>query len=132
MAEELSHRQKLFLEALRKNFGIISKAIESCDGAIKSRNTHYDWLKESEAYREGVKDAREVALDLVEAKAFELINGIQIVRSGKKVYTTPPNERLIIHFLKTLGRSRGYGEVSEVVQYNPEGPPSWFNGEEIQ
>ena len=89
--------KKAMVEALTKSLGIVSTACKSVNIA---RQTHYEWYKEDEAYRNDVDDVSEMAIDFVESKLFKLIN--------------EENPTAIIFFLKTKGKQRGYIEKSEV------------------
>ena len=61
-----------------------------------SRQTIYDYMKRYKAVREAVQDGREKTLDVAEGALLRLI------KDGNVAAT--------IFFLKTQGRSRGYGE----------------------
>ena len=86
-------KQSKFLKALVENNGSITKACESAD---IHRMLYYKWLKEDEEFKEKVNSLNELNLDLAEKKLMELIE---------------QNDRAaIIFYLKSKGKSRGYGE----------------------
>ncbi len=104
------------LEALEKHKGIVSTA---CASIGLARSTYYSWLKDDEPFRLSVEDIQEVAIDFVESKLMEKINGITML--GKEggdeeypTYTLPPSDTAIIFYLKTKGKKRGYVERSEI------------------
>lgn len=88
------------LKALKKHKGLISYACE--EGNI-ARRTYYDWLADDPAFKEATKDIQERALDAVEKSAHRIM-------LDKK----NPNPTMIIFYLKTKGRSRGFIEKHEV------------------
>lgn len=103
----IANHKKRALQALEKNLGNISKA---CKEAKISRKQFYEWAKEEE-FKEQIKEAGEVALDFVEDQAIERIKGI---KNAKGNYIVHPSDTMIIFYLKTKGKSRGYVERMEV------------------
>jgi len=102
--------KKKILEALENCQGIVTTA---CKSANMPRSTYYLWLKEDEEFAESVAEIQEVALDFVESKLMEKINGIK-VQVGENVYDNPPSDTAIIFYLKTKGKKRGYIERQEI------------------
>ena len=106
--------KKAMIEALKKSLGIVSTA---CESVGISRQTHYRWLKEDSEYKELTEDISEHAIDFVESKLFEKIEGVQI---GKEmdghtvVYDLAPSDTAIIFYLKTKAKKRGYVERQEI------------------
>ena len=90
--------KKKMLEALEFNLGIVS---HSCTACNISRQTHYQWLKNDEDYKEEVEAITESAIDFVESKLYDRI---------KHNCTAS-----IIFYLKTRAKSRGYQERTELV-----------------
>lgn len=89
--------KKKMIEALHHSNGVVTSAIQSVN---LHRSTFYKWMKEDEAFKKEVDDIRESALDFVESKMFERIeNG---------------SDTMIIFFLKTQGKKRGYVEKQEI------------------
>lgn len=114
MGSDISDNKKRLLEALEKTLGNVS---EGCRQANVSRDTHYRWLKEDEVYKLNVEELTNVAIDFVEGKLFEKINGISMANSskdGEVVYKLAPSDTAIIFFLKTKAKKRGYVERSEI------------------
>lgn len=92
------HPQKqAMVQALEKTLGIITKA-SKMSGV--SRKSHYRWMEDDEEYKEVVDSIADIALDYVEDKMFEQID-----------MGNPP---LIMMYLKTKGKKRGYIEKTEV------------------
>ena len=114
-ARKTDKAKTLFLEALQKSMGIISKA---ADISGLSRDQHYHWMEVDPGYKAAVEAILERRIDFVESKLFELINGVKTVIKvdGKDqvVYTTPPDKTAIIFFLKTIAKKRGYTERTEL------------------
>jgi len=102
------------IEALEKSLGIVSTA---CNSVGISRQTHYRWLSEDPEYKQQVEDISEMAIDFVESKLHEKINGVAILsKDDENVYHQPPSDTAIIFFLKTKAKKRGYIERTEVEQ----------------
>src|SRR5690606_28279089 len=96
--KKLTHKQKLFLEVLGNNMGVVKLAVSKFGNM--SRATHYRWM-ENPLYRKAVEDITEDCVDITEAKL------IQKIQEG--------DNACIIFHLKTKGKHRGYVEKSEVV-----------------
>lgn len=107
------------LEALEKYKGIVSTA---CASIGLARSTYYDWYNKDEEFKSKVDEIADVALDFVEGKLFEKINGVMIAGKGadeddeveQPCYKVPPSDTAIIFYLKTKGKKRGYIEKTEV------------------
>lgn len=107
------------VEALSECFGIVTDA---CRKSKVPRSTYYKWLNEDDDFRKAVADTQEEAIDFVEGKLFQKINGVQ-VRKGTTgegdeqedvVYDLPPSDTAIIFYLKTKAKKRGYVERTEL------------------
>lgn len=85
------------IEALQESNGVVTTAIQSVK---MNRSTFYKWMNEDEEFKKEVDDIRESALDYVESKMFERI--------------TNGSDTMIIFFLKTQGKKRGYIERSQL------------------
>ena len=90
-------QKKALLGALEKSLGIVTTA---CKSVGVSRNTHYRWMLEDDAYKRSVLELADVTLDFAESKLHEQILGNNIAA--------------IIFYLKTKGKVRGYVERTEV------------------
>ncbi len=90
-------KKKAMIEALEVSLGVITSA---CDKVGITRRTHYTWLKEDEEYKDACDDIVNAAKDFVETKMFE-----QIKRG---------NAYLIMNYLKTKCKDRGYVERQEI------------------
>lgn len=90
---EADNRKQNLLAALREARGIVSVA---CARAGVARRTFYNWLDTDEDFKLSVEDVNEEAVDFVEGKLMERIEG--------------GAERSIIFYLKTRGKKRGYKE----------------------
>lgn len=104
------------LAALEEHKGIVSIA---CKAIGFTRSTFYRWLDEDPEFKKAVEELHEVALDHVESKLFEKIDGVSISKGQDEdgndiVYNVPPSDTAIIFYLKTRGKKRGYIEKSEM------------------
>ena len=122
MAEEinidtLDTDKKAMLATLEEFYGIVLPAAKK---AGICRATHYNWYNTDPIYKAAVDDMSNVALDHVESKLFEKIEGVQV--QGKEgVYDVPPSDTALIFYLKTKGKNRGYVERQENRQVDGEG-----------
>ena len=89
--------KKAMLDALEQSLGIVTSA---CKAVGISRETHYRWMLEDEAYKAGVADLANVALDFAESQLHKQIKG--------------GNPSSTIFYLKTKGKGRGYVERQEI------------------
>jgi len=106
--------KKGMVEALTKSLGIVSTA---CESVGISRQTHYRWLSEDPEYKQHVDDISEMAIDFVESKLHEKIEGVtmgKVVDGRDVIYDLAPSDKAIIFFLKTKAKKRGYVERQEV------------------
>jgi hypothetical protein len=106
--------KKKILEELEKQKGIVSTA---CNNTQTPRSTFYNWLKTDEKFKEAVEEIQEVAIDYVESKLFEKIEGVfesKETQQGINVYKVPPSDTAIIFYLKTKAKKRGYIEKSQM------------------
>lgn len=94
--------KKTLLEALRKTCGNIT---EACKKANVHRNTYYFYYDRDEDFRKEVACVKEELLDWGEGKLIEGIN------KGDKA-----SAALLIFFLKTQGKHRGYVERTETYE----------------
>jgi hypothetical protein len=114
---ELDIRKRAMIEALEKNLGIIAQA---CRVVGISRQTHYDWMRDDLLYNKQVKMISETAIDFVEGKLLELVNGVRVQDSKNPqiVYVQPPNVAACIFYLKTNAKKRGYIERYDIMLDN--------------
>ena len=89
--------KKAMISALEKSLGVVTSA---CKNVGISRETHYKWLREDEAYKDAVDDLENVALDFAESQLHKQISG--------------GNPTSTIFYLKTKGKRRGYVERQEI------------------
>jgi hypothetical protein len=125
--------KKAMIEALKKSLGVVKTA---CVVVGIARQTHYRWLEEDPEYKLATEDIGEEAIDFVESKLFEKIEGISVSQGiddqGKsKVYTVPPSDTAIIFYLKTKGKKRGYIERTEFAGV-PDQPLSMKSDDELK
>ena len=116
MAVEQSDIKKALLNALGDNYGIISEATKKVGIA---RSTFYEWLKIDPEFKIAVDEIQEEAIDHVEGKLFERINGVEVIKgyykNGEEIYySLPPDVQAISLYLKTRGKKRGYVEKTEI------------------
>jgi cyclophilin family peptidyl-prolyl cis-trans isomerase len=111
------NRKALVLEKLEESRGIVSMA---CNNANLSRSQFYQWCKEDSEFKAAVDDINETAIDFVESKLFEKVNGVTVrkgvdLESGEDItYDLPPSDTAIIFYLKTKAKKRGYVERQEI------------------
>jgi hypothetical protein len=107
--------KKAMLEALEKSLGIVTTAAKTVG---IDRSTHYNWLKEDEAYKEAVEGISDMAIDFAESQLNQLMSGAkhQVVTNKGEIVEIKdaPNPSSIIFYLKTKGKKRGYIEKQEV------------------
>ena len=108
---EQVNTKKEILVALEAYHGIVTDA---CGSIGLSRSTFYDWLKTDLEFKAAVDEIQETALDFVESKLFQKINGISTKSHDGEVYQQPPSDTAIIFYLKTRGKRRGYIERTEL------------------
>lgn len=127
MAElnKVDNHKKMLIEALNGCKGIISTA---CKSVGLSRTQYYNYYNEDKEFAKLADEAQENAIDFVEGKLFEKINGISVIRYTQKgdeeIYEQPPSDTAIIFFLKTKGKKRGYVERQEVDHTSSDGSMS--------
>ena len=110
-------KQKM-IEALRMSMGIVTRAV----GMVEtSRAQYYVWLKEDSVFSAIVQEISEEAIDMVEGKMYQLINGVETVHptavnpdGSPVIFDTLPDKILIMFYLKTKAKHRGYIERTEV------------------
>jgi len=114
--------KKAMVEALKSSFGIVSTAASNVG---ISRQTHYNWIKDDPEYSEQVENINEAAIDFVESKLREKINGVTVQTYNSKgepvIYEQPPSDTAIIFYLKTKAKKRGYVERQEFTPVDPDG-----------
>lgn len=111
----MDSNKKKILEALEISKGIVTDACKSID---LPRSTYYTWLSNDEEFKLAVDEIQDVAIDFVEGKLMEKINGVTVQTYNSKgepvIYDQAPSDTAIIFFLKTKGKKRGYIEKTEV------------------
>lgn len=90
--EQLSFRQRQFLRAFFRSLGDVSKAARA---AGIPRRTYYNWIKDNLVFKLAVEEVKEENIDFAIGKLFELME--------------KGNAKATIYYLKTHGKSRGYG-----------------------
>ena len=100
------------IQALTKSLGVVKMA---CESVGISRQTHYNWIKDDEAYKQACDNLPEVVLDFAEHHLHKLIS--------------QGNPATTIFLLKTKGKRRGYVERQEI-EVAEKKPLSWFVGDD--
>ncbi len=100
------------IQALTKALGVVKMA---CESVGISRQTHYNWLKQDEAYKAACDNLPEIVLDFAEHHLHKLIS--------------QGNPAATIFILKTKGKGRGYVERQEI-EVAEKKPLSWFTGDD--
>ena len=115
MKPQNSTVKKAMIEALEKSLGIVTTAAKTVG---IDRTTHYNWLKDDEAYKEAVEGISDMAIDFAESQLNQLMSGAkhQVVTNKGEIVEIKdaPNPSSIIFYLKTKGKKRGYIEKQEV------------------
>lgn len=89
-----------------------------------SRTILYKWVEKDPKMKEIIEDARESALDLAESRMMKLIQGVpeyvdevdeETGRKSKRLngWRERPDSTLIMFFLKTRGKKRGYDQSNK-------------------
>lgn len=116
------------LTALAKCFGNVTEAAQAIG---ISRETHYRWIKEDEAYKKDVYQIGEMSKDFVESKLFQVINGYTLPedvsflsrdrRTGANQIVTQkgekhigPDTQAIKFYLSTRAKDRGYENATAI------------------
>lgn len=110
----MDNLKKRMIEALDATLGRVTPAAAKIDIA---RSTHYAWMKEDPEYKAAVDALGEKALDHVEDKLFELIDGAKyevMTETGVIELKDKPSATAAIFYLKTKGKKRGYIERNEL------------------
>jgi hypothetical protein len=113
--DKTDNNKKAVIEALQDCHGIVTDA---CKKTGVARSTFYQWLNEDAGFKAAVEEAQEQAIDFVEGKLFQKINGVKIGKLDDEgelnVYEQPPSDTAIIFYLKTKAKKRGYIERQEL------------------
>lgn len=94
---KIQQTKKALIEAMHKSLGVVSDA---CKTVGVDRGTFYNYINNDPEFAAAVAQSEETALDMVESKAYEQI------KQG--------NTAMIIFYLKTKGKRRGFVERQEV------------------
>jgi len=109
--DEIDNNKKFILELLEEHHGIVTTA---CKSLGLARATFYKWCNDDPNFKEAVEEITETAIDFVESKLMEKINGVTVLGQKDVIYEQPPSDTAIIFYLKTKGKKRGYVERSEI------------------
>lgn len=99
--------KKAMIEALEKSLGVVTSA---CKTVGIARQTHYEWYREDEAYKEAVDSVEGIALDFAESQLHKQIQNGEVSST--------------IFYLKTKGKKRGYIERQEIMHDTIPPPPA--------
>jgi len=115
--DEIDNNKKFILELLEEHHGIVTSA---CKSLGLARATFYKWCNDDPEFKASVEEISETAIDFVESKLMEKINGVQVM--GKDdVYDLAPSDTAIIFYLKTKGKKRGYVEKNIIDHTSSDG-----------
>ena len=89
-----------FLQAYEKSLGVLKTA---CEATGMCRKTIWEWRKKYPEFDEACHECEETAIDFVESRMFKKID------KGEK-----GSESLMIFYLKTKAKHRGYVEKQEI------------------
>lgn len=98
------NRQDEFIDHYRQNGNIHT----SCKLIGVSTVTFYNWKKNTEGFEERVKQAKK------EARQYANEMFLDFIEDKVREYIENGSERVLIHSLKTKGRSRGWSERKEL------------------
>lgn len=120
-----NNNKKRALECLEESKGIVSAA---CQNANISRTQFYEWVNTDPEFKAAVEAVNESAIDHVESKLLEKINGVSMATKTNEegepiVYSLPPSDTAIIFYLKCKAKKRGYVERAELEIGNKDGEP---------
>jgi len=108
-----------FEDTIRKAGGNLSAAA----GMLGvSRRTIHNWLKEDEAFKTVVEDARKRVFDKCLDTAYAVAMGVPIIdeRTGRFVaWREKPDSAMLRYLLATLGRDEGFNDRVNVSVDNP-------------
>lgn len=113
MKKDTENNKIKMLEALEETKGIVTHASRKVG---ITPQTFYNWVREDAEFKEAVEFVQESAIDFVEGKLFQKINGLTMGKEvdGKTiVYEKEPSDTAIIFYLKTKAKHRGYVERLE-------------------
>jgi len=114
MSTKTNVNKAAMIKALEKTMG---NATEACAMVGINRTTHYDWYNNDPDYHAAVDSVAELALDYVEGKLFELIDGPKrevMTDEGPITIKDAPTPSAVIFYMKTKGKKRGYVERQEI------------------
>lgn len=112
--DKTDNNKKRVLECLDASRGIVTTA---CLNANVSRSQFYEWQNTDPEFKAAVEAVNESAIDFVESKLMEKVNGVSSAKAGPDgeiVYYQPPSDTAIIFFLKCRAKKRGYIERTEI------------------
>lgn len=107
-------QKQAMVQALERSLGIVTTA---CRAVGISRQTHYNWMKSDDDYRERCDELENVALDFAESQLHAQI------KSGVPSST--------IFYLKTKGKGRGYIEKQQI-EIEGAKPATWFDDDKLE
>jgi len=131
--DKTDNNKKAVIEALQETHGIVTDA---CKKTGVARSTFYQWLTEDVKFKAAVDEAQEQAIDFVEGKLFQKINGIKLGKIDEDgemiVYDQQPSDTAIIFYLKTKAKKRGYIERTEIqAEVTENKKPAWFSNDNL-
>ena len=107
--------KKRALVALRASRCNVTKACEAADIA---RPTFYMWCEKDEDFKAAVEQIKDERVDFFEQQLIRLMEGAEYesldVNGEIRTLRDKPNPTAVIFGLKTLGKSRGYVEKTEI------------------
>ena len=112
---DTSNAKKIALKAFKASKGNVTDA---CAAADIARSTFYLWCKEDADFNDKVSDVKDELVDFYEAQLQKLADGANYealdVEGNIRTLKDKPNPTAVIFALKTLGKSRGYVEKTEI------------------
>lgn len=102
--QRIAEQKKQAIELMGKHKGIVKYV---CEALHISRSTFYNWRNSDTEFAQACVDAQEDALDHVENKLHELIDG--------------KDTTAILFYMRCKGKGRGFVERTEVTPVDPNG-----------
>jgi len=100
-----------FKEICNKSFGNLTAVAKYYN---VTRQTIHNWVNDKPELKDIVLESKNTVIDSVENTMFKMIFGIPLMDDGKQIgWIEKPDKSLIMFYLKTQAKDRGYIERVE-------------------